>query len=667
MQKQRKLLICNCEETMPLSQKALDETFGDQLAAPLACNLCRTELHSFQDAIKKGDDIAVACTQERNIFETLRNEIAPETDLTFYNIRENGGWSIEGKKTTPKIAALTARARWEDTPTRTREIISDGMCLIYGEGQEALDFAKLLEKHIPVAILLRKADSTLPFLDGNIPIAKGSINQLTGSFGNFNILVDNYAPAKVSSRDELSFEPAKPQWRATASIVLDLATTPALLTGSDKRSGYFKQDAGANSEIYKSLLEIIDLVGTFEKPLYVDYRENLCAHSANTIIACTKCLDNCPIGAVTPNGAKVAFNTNICEGCGSCAAVCPTGAASYKYPAFEDLIGQLSAMTAAYAKAGGERPHLLIHNREKGSALIEALARFGDGLPAHVLPFDMHQVTIADHIFMTYALASGIAKVTILAHRSMAEELTPLAHETALANHFANAFLADDTASQPDRIETIITDDPDELAASLWRDEKPAPLAATRMTTNGEKRQILRLAAAALHENSEFQGETIPLPAGAPYGKVNVDPDACTLCLACVSACPTNALGDHPDKPQLTFIENACVQCGLCKKTCPESAISLEPRYHLTKDALAPAILHEEEPFHCIRCNKEFGVKSTIEKITEKLAAKHWMFETSTQIDLIKMCEDCRVIHLAEEDTGIETGRPRPRTTDDYH
>ena len=66
-------------------------------------------------------------------------------------------------------------------------------------------------------------------------------------------------------------------------------------------------------------------------------------------------------------------------------------------------------------------------------------------------------------------------------------------------------------------------------------------------------------------------------PQGAPFGAVDIDVAGCTLCLACVSACPTGALIDDPERPMLRFAEDACVQCGLCKATCPEKVITLRP------------------------------------------------------------------------------------------
>ena len=80
----------------------------------------------------------------------------------------------------------------------------------------------------------------------------------------------------------------------------------------------------------------------------------------------------------------------------------------------------------------------------------------------------------------------------------------------------------------------------------------------------------------------------MPLPAGAPFGRVVVDVAGCTLCLACVGACPTGALVDNPERPQLSFVEDACVQCGLCQSTCPESVIRLEPRLNFADEARQP-------------------------------------------------------------------------------
>jgi len=62
-------------------------------------------------------------------------------------------------------------------------------------------------------------------------------------------------------------------------------------------------------------------------------------------------------------------------------------------------------------------------------------------------------------------------------------------------------------------------------------------------------------------------------------------------------------------------------------------------------------------------------VKSTIERVTAKLAGSHWMFAGgSARLDAIKMCEDCRVAAVTEDglDPHAAPPRPPPRTTEDY-
>ncbi|MEM8665001.1 MAG: 4Fe-4S binding protein, partial [Pseudomonadota bacterium] len=179
----------------------------------------------------------------------------------------------------------------------------------------------------------------------------------------------------------------------------------------------------------------------------------------------------------------------------------------------------------------------------------------------------------------------------------------------------------------------------------------------------GDRPQETRLAAKALTDVAE----PIPLPEGAPYGAIAIDEAACTLCLACVSLCPPAALGDNPDKPMVRFQETACVQCGLCETACPENAITLEPRLNLENAAMDWVVLNEEEPFACISCGKEFGVKSTIEKIVATLEDKHWMFKGSDNTKLIQMCDDCRVRAQYHSDASpFRMGaRPMVRTTAD--
>jgi ferredoxin len=220
------------------------------------------------------------------------------------------------------------------------------------------------------------------------------------------------------------------------------------------------------------------------------------------------------------------------------------------------------------------------------------------------------------------------------------------------------------------RAGTIETDDPFALGDTL-RAIEPSDGTQHPATFRpvGVKRDVMRLALRELHHAAPAPVDIVPLPEGAPFGTVVLNAEGCTLCLSCVSACPTGALSDDQERPLLRFAEDACVQCGLCKATCPEKVITLRPQLDF-RAATAPArVLKEEEPFCCIRCSKPFGVKSSVERVAAKLEGKHWMFQNSAKrLDVLKMCADCRAIVMTEEnfDPFGAPARPKLRTTEDY-
>jgi ferredoxin len=183
---------------------------------------------------------------------------------------------------------------------------------------------------------------------------------------------------------------------------------------------------------------------------------------------------------------------------------------------------------------------------------------------------------------------------------------------------------------------------------------------------------VLELAFRELRLAAPTPVEVVALPAGAPFGGLAFREDACTLCLACVGACPTAALTDNPERPMLRFTESLCVQCGLCAATCPEDAIhGLVPRLDFPAWDEPKRVLKEEEPFHCVACAKPFGTKSAIEAVVKKLSDRHWMFSGNAgqaRVRVLMMCEDCRVEVVVNEsfDPHAAPPRPRPRTTEDY-
>jgi ferredoxin len=220
-------------------------------------------------------------------------------------------------------------------------------------------------------------------------------------------------------------------------------------------------------------------------------------------------------------------------------------------------------------------------------------------------------------------------------------------------------------------IQILETDDPDQLrvmldaAASGIATPKPASF-----VPRGRKRSVLETTFRELYLAAPAPIDVVPLAPGAPFGGVKLNVEGCTLCHACVTACPTGALSDNPDRAMLRFTESLCVQCGLCASTCPEDVITLEPQLNFQAWDAPLRVLKEEAPFHCIVCDKPFGTKSSIDRVLAKLSEKHWMFQGvhAKRIDVIKMCADCRVEAVVNEsfDPHAAPQRPPVMTTEDY-
>ena len=570
----------------------------------------------------------------------------------------------EGAPAGPQTAALHAVAAEPTPEIALVSLDSQGVTLIYGRDEAAIEAAALLADHLDITVLIaRPKDLRLP-RDTGFPVVQGIVKSAKGHLGNFEIVVDDYAQALPSPRGALAFGSARDGAVSHCDLILDLSGGAPLFSAPELRDGYLRANPDDPAAMLRAVLKARDLTGTFDKPRYITFTEELCAHSRSRIVGCHRCLDLCPAGAITPNGDHVLIDAKICAGCGQCAAACPTGAASYALPAADALMRKLRVLLTTYREAGGKNPVVLLHDGSHGADLIDALARYGDGLPAHVLPLAVNEVTQVGLEAIAAAFAYGAGALRFLLRGRSRHDVTGLRNTIALAEPILAGL-----GFGAGRVATIETDDPDALGEALRAIAllPPAPRPASFAPVGG-KREVMLLALRELQRAAPTPVDLVALPAGAPFGAVEIDVEGCTLCLACVSACPTGALSADTERPMLRFAEDACVQCGLCKATCPEKVISLRPQIDFRAATAAARVLKEEAPFDvsAAASRSVYGARSSASPPSSK-ASTGCTRSSAQRLDVIKMCEDCRVAVMAEQDFDPH-GKPRPpvRTTEDY-
>lgn len=648
---------------MPLDGQAIAR--GCTARITQANQLCGLELERYKEALADGAPVTVACTQEAPLFKQVAEEF-PQAQLSFVNIRETGGWSNEAAAAGPKAAALIAAAAEEMPPISTVTLESSGIVLIYGRDETAIEAAQRLADRLDITVLLTRPGDVTPRRTNEFPVLKGTIRNARGHLGGFELAIDDYALPSPSSRAKLVFGPSRDGATSNCDLILDLSGGIPLFPAHELRPGYLRADPRDRAAVERAIADAGGMVGTFDKPCFVQFEASLCAHSRSGITGCTRCLDQCPTGAITPNGNAVMIDENVCAGCGACASVCPTGAASYSLPSADALMRRSRTLLQTYRKTGGNNATVLFHDGEHGDAIIDALARFGAGLPANVLPVRVNEVTQLGPEHIAAVFAFGGSGVAMVARARPRHDISALHRAVEMSDCIVSAL-----GFGAGLVRIIETDDPDQLRAML--DAAPVGIATQKpagFVPRGAKRSVLETTFRELHLAAPAPVDTVPLAPGAPFGGVNVDIEGCTLCHACVTACPTTALSDNPDRAMLRFTESLCVQCGLCEATCPEDVITLEPRLDFKAWNAPLRVLKEEEPFHCIACGKPFGTRSSIERVLAKLGEKHWMFQgaNARRLDVIKMCADCRVEAVVNEsfDPHAAPQRPPVMTTEDY-
>ena len=516
--------------------------------------------------------------------------------------------------------ALSTRDSFQATPTSLINYQSRGHLLVIGDN-EALALCR--DWQTPEKLtLINTSSETLPSSSNGVIRLNQRQIEVSGYLGNFNITLEG---EMVESQ------------KLSADIVLDLSPEP-LIRLEILPPGYFHERIDADNQAALEA-QIEDHIGEFEKPKFFNYNASICAHGVNGKVVCTQCIDACPAGAIHSLVESIAVNPNLCQGGGTCASVCPSGAIQYAYPSLADTGKQIQKMLQAYQSADGQQPVILFH---AGPYSPQFILQNHD----NVLPVLVEELASVGMELCLAALSYGASQVVLMADVEMPNlSFKKLNEQVAWLQSVLGSL-----GMEKNRVGLLKSEE------EFKTMDSNASIKPYDQSLVDNKRNAFFQSLDHLAKHTDNQQVVAELPLGAPFGSALIDEGKCTLCMACVGACPGKALqdGSNRDVPEVFFIESHCLQCGACVQTCPEDAISLTPRLVFDRETRNRSrALNRDTPFGCISCGKPFAPTSVISKMQDRLKDHH-MFNSPRALDRLKMCEDCRVADIVQDPEALK-------------
>lgn len=347
---------------------------------------------------------------------------------------------------------------------------------------------------------------------------------------------------------------------------------------------------------------------------YIHYDQSICQYHERRHEICAKCADVCPSVSILKDDETkhLVFSHIDCVDCGECVGVCPSGAIDYSR-----ITRQSFAQIARMYK--GKIP-LVVPNA--------CLDDVSVNLPSGVLPFGTWSEKFLSEAHLLTLLQESGSSVVIYSPKPsrILNEVVLIINQIYGLKFKTKAIYV---ARDEDALKTALS-----MAQTISGSEYSTSEYAL------PKREIFSKRLAYIVGNDDL-GE-VYTDELIRYGKIEINPDTCTLCLSCVGACNVNALIADKVTNSIKFNPSVCTACGYCELSCAEKDTLFLHRgvIELKPQSFTYTELARDELFKCVECGKEFATKKAVEKIATLMAPK--FADYPEKIKTLYCCSDCK-------------------------
>jgi ferredoxin len=668
------VFLCTCNSTMDIDFRNVRKSIKKEVEiVETVDQLCQRDLDYIVDDVRRLDLDAIliaACTEKRRIFEQVTSGFGCDTYLL--NLREHCGW-VHGKregteKAKSMIKAAISYAEMEETLPRPEKIdvkVGYEVLVVGSEENGALEVAKSLSDVAYVHLLTNNVHEWCDEPELHI----GSLKGITGEIGDFDVEIErdidlekciscglcvDACPKNAIHYDAVyTIDEACDECGDCVKVcptgAIEFHNQEVLHVGQilvvDKDwhgpnyFGIYKADD--YEDALRKAPELVSNLGEIGKEKYLGLELKRCASGRSNLIGCEYCLP-CPHEAIMRDGVKMVFSDMRCLGCGLCASLCPLSVPQLRNYPNQLLYSQIESLLSEDL-----RPKVLLFTDQENVEKLNATGRKKIHYPA-VVPLFVPSVDMVSEAHILSAFERGADGVILWecenSHHEQIESAVTFAQKTLSAFDLGDrVLLLGDAQFDVEDFAKKVTNFVTQLSPSSIRKKKPMEIDFTK-----PKRDILLSLIQTLRLKTGVLPTLIEENTSYPFADLSIN-SQCTLCNACVTMCPTNALSK--DDTKIDFVYGHCIACGMCKQACPEEAIALKPVLDFSQLAEEGSKkLVEIEFIACAGCGELFMPKSAFERMGQILKEGKGEGELNIEerLDLLRYCKKCRPAKAVE-------------------